>query len=175
MLMQRSSTGSRGSRWKVTRCLTSLDQKFDDEFRRYSLEREVITGPSTRTRATRKMLKNSFVVCHFEAQKLQSYFKIMNAYMTLWPIAITPNLDPRYYYAMRSRSIRPYVCPSLSGKNGWGMEIEKVRWDVGRGWRCRQGWLGCEGKWKGETLKHVFRRPVHYFRDIHQGALQSIV
>jgi len=29
------------------------------------------------------MLKNSFVVCHFEAQKLQSYFKIMNAYMTL--------------------------------------------------------------------------------------------
>ena len=27
--------------------------------------------------------------------------------------------------------------------------MEKVRWDVARGWSCPGGWLRCEGKGRG--------------------------
>ena len=37
------------------------------------------------------------------------------------------------------------------------MKMEKVPWDVGRGWGCRRGWLGCEGRERG-IGKNVIRR-----------------
>ena len=41
------------------------------------------------------------------------------------------------------------------------MKVEKVSCVVRQGWGCLGGWLGCEGKGKGEMLKYgVWRGPL---------------
>jgi len=52
---------------------------------------------------------------------------------------------------MRLRSIRSSV-HRIVAKNDYWMKMEKVRWNVGRGWGCR----GELGKGKEETLKRCF-------------------